>query len=171
MTTTPGGSGPDQFARVIRTLALTLISTLPLIAITLSFVLGDTFGETPPLTIVIALLVTGLGAHALIEAVGYRTEPLPLSMSEDQARTAARERFQTGLILRFALAEFVAILSITLAFVMGQGGIWTFLVGMVISLVLLAMHVWPGRRPITRVADALESNGRLSGLRETFSVS
>lgn len=73
------------------------------------------------------------------------------------------------MILRFALSEVIAIASLVAAFVV-EGGILTYAVGAVVSLVLMAVHVWPSARPVGRVADALEAAGRRTTLREEFGV-
>jgi hypothetical protein len=75
------------------------------------------------------------------------------------------------MIMRFAIAEFVAIASVAAAFVLPDGSILTYLGGAVVSLVLMVVHVWPGARPVGKVADALEAGGRRSGLREAFGLS
>ena len=70
--------------------------------------------------------------------------------------------------MRFAIAEFVAIASVAAAFVLPDGSTLTYLGGAVVSLALMVVHVWPGARPVGKVADALEAGGKRSGLREAF---
>ena len=55
--------------------------------------------------------------------------------------------------------------------VLTDGDLLTYLGGAVVSLVLMAVHVWPWARPVGKVADALEADGRRSGLREAFGLS
>ena len=73
------------------------------------------------------------------------------------------------MMLRFALSEVIAIASLVAAFVV-EGGLGAYAVGALVSLALMAVHVWPWARPVTKVADALEASGRPSFLRETFGV-
>lgn len=72
-------------------------------------------------------------------------------------------------MLRFALCELIAIASLVLAFAL-EGGILTYAIGAVVSLALMAVHVWPWSRPVTKVANALEAAGRTSHLREAFGL-
>ncbi len=58
-------------------------------------------------------------------------------MSEDDAAAAARVRWQSSMILRFALCEFVALASIAAAFVLEEGGFLVYAVGALVSLVLM----------------------------------
>ena len=100
------------FAMTTRMLAASLIGALFFIAVALLFVLGDSLEETPPLLVPVGQVVVGVAVHLLVEAVAYRPAPLPLSLSDEQARTTSRQRWQEGMILRFALCEFVAIASV-----------------------------------------------------------
>jgi len=107
----------------------------------------------------------------LLDAVGYRTQPLASDLTEEAAVAQAQARWQAGMILRFALAELIAIVSIAAAFVLPEGDITVYLGGALVSLVLMVVHVWPGARPVGKAATALEAGGTRSGLRETFGLS
>jgi hypothetical protein len=121
-------------------------------------------------TVLLVQVLAGLAAHGLLEAIGYRTPPLAPDLSDEAAAAQARTRWQSGMILRFAVSEFIAIASIAAAFVLPDGDILTYLGGAVVSLVLMGVHVWPWARPVGKTADALEASGRASGLREAFGV-
>jgi hypothetical protein len=167
MTTPLPASAP--FALSTRLLAGSLMGALVVIGVALSVVLPapDTF----PLAPLAVQVLAGVAAHLLLDAVGYRTPALATDLTDDQAAAQARTRWQALMIMRFAIAEFVAIASVAAAFVLPNGSILTYLGGAVVSLVLMVVHVWPGARPVGKVADALEAGGRRSGLREAFGLS
>ncbi|GAA4121126.1 hypothetical protein GCM10022415_23540 [Knoellia locipacati] len=165
MTTTPPQTAP--FAQSVRILSTALMGALVFIGIAMFFVLGA--DDTPPVWLVVAQVAAGVVVHLVIEAVGYRVQPLDPGLSDADAGTAARARWQSSMILRFALSEVIAIASLVAAFVL-EGGILAYAVGAVVSLVLMAVHVWPGARPVGKVAIALEAAGRRSTLREEFGV-
>ncbi len=158
------------FALSSRILAASLMGALVVMGVALSFVLPAPHG-TGTVMVLLVQVVAGVLAHGLLEAIGYRTPALAASLTDEQAATQARTRWQAGMVMRFAISEFIAIASIAAAFVIPDGNILTYVGGAVVSLVLMAIHVWPGARPVGRTADALEAGGRSSGLRETFGLS
>ena len=143
------------------------MGALVLFGFVLLFVLGT--GTAPPLWVPLAQLGAGVALHVLVEATGYRPTPLDPSMSDADAAAAGRVRWQSSMILRFAVIEALAIVSLAAAFIV-DGGVWTYAVGALVSLGLMAVHIWPGSRSVTRTAEALESAGQDSFLRETFGV-
>lgn len=157
------------FAASHRILVSALMGALVFIGVALFFVLP--VDETPPVWFLAALLAAGVGLHVVLEGIGYRTPPLDPSLDDATAATQATTRYQAGTILRFALCEAVAIASIALAFVLPVGGWFVYAAGAVVSLVLMAVHVWPSARPVGKYADALEAGGQRSGLREAFGLS
>jgi hypothetical protein len=156
------------FALTTRVLAGALMGALVVMGVALSVVLPA--GGSVSVVVLLVQVVAGLAAHGLLEAVGYRMPPLALDLTDEAAAGQARTRWQAGMILRFAISEFIAIASIAAAFVLEDGTIWTYLGGALVSLVLMGVHVWPWARPVGRTADALEAAGKRSGLRETFGV-
>jgi hypothetical protein len=162
-----------MFGQQTRVLAGALMGALVVIAVVMYVVLGATEDvlAPPPLWLVAAQVVAGLAAHGFCEALGYRTRPLDPSLDADEARTVARARFQAGMILRFAVCEAIAIVSLAMAFVVGEGGWLGYVTGAAVSLVLMAVHVWPWSRPVDRVRLALERDGASSGLGEDFGLS
>jgi hypothetical protein len=155
------------FALSTRILAGSLMGALVVIGVALSTILP---GGGLSMVVVLVQVAAGLAAHGLLEAIGYRMPPLATDLSDEEAAVQARTRWQTGMILRFAISEFVAIASIAAAFVLEDGTLWTYLVGALVSLALMGVHVWPWSRPVGRTADALEAAGRASGLREAFGL-
>ena len=151
-----------------RILVGALMAALVFIGMALLFVLP--LDQAPPLWVPLAQLAAGAGIHLVLEAIGYRTPPLEPSLDDDAAAAQALVRYQSGMFLRFALCEAVAIASIALAFVLPTGGWVVYGVGAVVSLVLMVVHVWPWSRPVGKAADALEASGRSSRLREVFGI-
>ncbi|WP_353953551.1 hypothetical protein V6K52_09115 [Knoellia sp. S7-12] len=165
MTTSPAAAAP--FALSARILSGTLMGALVFMGMALFFVLGTE--ATPPLWVPLAQFGAGIVIHFVVEAIGYRPQPLDPSMSDPDAATAARTRWQSSMILRFALIEAVAIASLAAAFVI-DGGVWTYAVGALVSLLLMGVHVWPAGRSVGKTANALESQGQASFLREAFGL-
>ncbi|WP_182378525.1 hypothetical protein [Nocardioides sp. WS12] len=157
-----------QFAMSTRVLSGTLMGALVFIGLACFFVLP--LDETPPLWVPLAQLAAGIATHALLEAMGYHTLPLDPSLTSDDAAAQARAQWQSSMILRFALCESIAILSLALAFVLPEGGFLIYAGGALVALVLMVVHVWPWARPVRKFADTLESAGQASGLREAFGV-
>lgn len=143
------------------------MGALVFIGIAMFFVLGT--DTTPPTWVPLVQLGAGVAVHLVLGAIGYRVPPLDPTLSDEEAATAGRMRWQSSMMLRFALSEVVAIASLVAAFVI-DGGVWTYLGGALVSLALMAVHVWPGTRSVTRTAEALEAGGRASFLRETFGL-
>lgn len=161
--------GPAPFALSTRLLAGSLMGALVVIGVALSVVLPAP--ESFPLVPLAVQVLAGVAAHVLLEAVGYRTPALSTALTDDDAAAQARTRWQSLMIMRFAIAEFIAIASVAAAFVLPDGSILTYLGGAVVSLVLMVVHVWPGARAVGKVAEALEAGGKPSGLREAVGLS
>lgn len=156
------------FALTTRVLAASLMGALVVMGVALAVVLPPEGSLS--VTVLLVQVLAGVAAHGLLEAIGYRTPPLAPDLTDEAATAQARTRWQSGMILRFAVSEFIAIASIAAAFVLPDGDILTYLGGALVSLVLMGVHVWPWARPVGRTADALEASGRASGLREAFGV-
>ncbi len=155
-------TGDRATAPAIQTLKIlvgAVVAALFLMAVALTFVLG--FGP-PPIGTVVILLVLGVLAHVLIENVGYRAAALPLDLDATTARSRAVAVFRTTLMMRLAMSESVAFFGLVFAFV-GRT-VLTYDLGAAISVLLLALHVWPSRRSVDRVVANLEKDGAQTGL-------
>jgi len=152
-----------------RTLAMTLMGSLVLIVLALWFVLGGQEGAlTPPVPVVVGQLVAGLIVHLALEKIGYLVGPLERGLDPDEATRRALVAWTTKMALRFVLSEAVALVSIVVAFSVPEGSFVVVAVGAIVSLLLMLVHVWPGARPVGKLADELEGEGQPSGLREAF---
>lgn len=155
------GTPQTAVMQTLRMLVGAVVAALFLMAVALSLVLG--FGA-PPLWTVGVLLALGVGAHLALDRVGYRVAAISPSLSAEEARAAAVRAFQSSLMRRLAIAESVAILGLLLAFAGGHT-VLVYDLGAAISVLLLALHVWPSLRTTDRVVGALERDGADTGLR------
>ncbi len=166
--TSPGTAG---FAMTSRIMTFAWAGACFFILLAMWFVLGtesDAWHVTPWVALgQLGLLVV---MHLLIGQIGYRVAPLPTDASPAQVSTMTQQRWQAAFVVRLVLSELPLIVSLAGAFVLGHGGWTVALGGAVVTGVLIAVHGWPGRGPVTKVAEALEANGRPSGLREAFGV-
>ena len=155
-----------------RVLAGSLTGGVLVLAVAMWFVLGSTDGAlaAPPVALLVALPVAGAAVHVVLDAIGYRPDPLDPALAAEEAVREAMVRYQSGTVLRFAVSEAVAIVAIAASFVVARGGYVLVLAGCAVTLALVAVHVRPWRRPVDRTASALERDGARSGLREAFGV-
>ena len=152
--------------QTLRMLVGAVVAALFLMAVALSFVLGFT---APPLWAVVLLLVLGAVVHLALDRVGYRLEPISPTLPAEEARTAAVRAFQGSLMRRLALAESVAIIGLVVAFVGGRT-VLVYDLGAALSVLLLALHVWPSMRTVDRVVEQLDRDGARTGLRELLGL-
>ena len=158
---------PAQKTPVVSTLRMlvgAVVGALFLMAVALMFVLG--FGA-PAVWAVVVLLVLGVAMYFALETYGYRVKPISPSLPAEEAREAAMNAFRSSLMLRLSLAESVAIIGILLAFVGGHT-VLLYDLGAAISVLLLAVHVWPSVRTADKVVERLEADGARTGLREVL---
>jgi len=157
--------------RQVQTLAGAVMGSLVMIAIALgiAFPEGDRF-DAPPLWLVAAQVAAAVVVHILVEALGYRSTAIHQETTEAEARTIAAHAFTTGTVLRLGLCESIALASVAAAFLVDSGGYVGFLTGAAISLVLMAVHGWPGEGPIERTRTSLERDGARSYLREQLGL-
>jgi hypothetical protein len=158
---------PVQKTPVVSTLRMlvgAVVGALFLMAVALMFVLG--FGA-PAVWAVVVLLAVGAGMYVLLETVGYRVAPVSPSLAPEAARETAVNAFRSSLMVRLSLAESVAVVGIVLAFVGGHT-VLLYDLGAAISVLLLAVHVWPSLRTVDKVVGRLEADGARTGLREVL---
>ncbi len=153
--------------RQVQILAGAVAGSVLLTALVLgvAFTSSERFAE-PPLWLVVAQVAGAVIVHLLVEAIGYRTAALPVETPEAEARLLSARAFTSGTVVRLALCESVVVGSVVAALLVDTGGYVLVLTGAAISLVLLAVHAWPGDGPIARTTISLERNGARSYLRE-----
>ncbi|MEH3032763.1 MAG: hypothetical protein PGN07_01670 [Aeromicrobium erythreum] len=159
-------SGPvTPAARSLRTLAMALVSAPVVVLVAVVAALPTDWDRVPGLTLlgpVVAFVLVGLVAA---ETIGYRAEPLAAD-DPDPQRTALA-RFQQLMMLRLVCTEVPIIVAVAVSFAFDEGA-WPLLVAVVVGLPALVLEVWPSRRAVRKVADALESTGTASGLPTAF---
>jgi len=159
---------PPQVA-VMRILAIALCLSPVLLVVVLALVLPTTWGDEPPVPVVLGLVaLVGVG-FVSAEAIGFITEPLEpqVSASPGEAERISLGRFQSSMMLRFALTEVPVLVGLAASFVLDDG-IWPLLVAVAVGLPVMWFETWPGRRNARKFAARLESGGVRSGLVEAL---
>jgi hypothetical protein len=149
-----------------RVLAAALMGALVAFLVALGFALG--FDGYPPTWAAWALGALAAAAHLVASTVGYRVPAVAPGTRPEAARSAALAAYQQSMVLRFAVCEAVAIIALVLAFALTPQTAMTYLVGAVLSLLLMLWHVWPSRRLIARVEALLDRDGGRSGLQDSL---
>lgn len=138
----------------LRVLVGAMMGALVFIGIALFFVLAPEEREPgPPVVVLLGVVLLAVVLFVLIETLGYRVPKDP------NAVTSPATAFQAMTLLRAALGESVAIVSVALAFLVTSGGLIVYLLGAVLGLGLLAWHAFPWSRPIRRSSEALRRAG------------
>jgi hypothetical protein len=149
-----------------RVLAATLMGALVVFLLVLGFALG--FDGYPPTWAPWALGALAVAAHLAASTVGYRVPAVAPGTPPEAARSAAIAAYQQSMVLRFAVCEAVAITALVLAFALTPQTAMTYLVGAVLSLLLMLWHVWPSRRLVAKVEALLDRDGGRSGLQDAL---
>ena len=165
---------PASPLRTYRILAAALMGALVVIGIALAFIVHGGTTQTrnghtvhthaPSAGLYIAIVVLGVIAAALVQSFGYRIPPLSPDTDASDARATGLRVYQQTMFLRFALSEAVAIVAIALVFSFDSDTELPYVLAAVISLVLMAVHVWPSQSLISRVQAKLDRNGGRSDL-------
>lgn len=165
MTTpqTPATAPPVQRFRV---LVGSLMGALFIFLLVLGLALG--FEGYPPVAVAAGLGALAVVVHLTVGLVGYQAVPVLPEATPRVAVDSSVAAFQSGTVLRFALCESVAIIALVASFVVDPHTAMTYLVGMTLSLVLMAWHVWPSERLVARVERSLDRAGGRSRLTETL---
>lgn len=163
-------SGNGRY-RSMRILALVLIAALVFITVVLYYVLGTAEGgmANPPMWVLVVQFVYALIALGVAETIGYRTAAAELGEAQTVGNNSALA-YQSAMILRFAVCESLAIISIALAFVLTPSTFLIYLYGGLLSLALMLFEVLPSKRSVARTEASLERRGRPSYLREAFGL-
>ena len=155
----PGAVTP--VLRSLRVLVGGVAGGIAVMALALAFIL--TFSP-PPTVAVAGLLALGIAVHLVARVVGYRASPVPRRAAPEVASAQAMRVFRSLLMLRMAMSESVVLVAMVLAFVTPARSWFLVALGAALSLLLLALHVWPSRSTGERVVASLESDGAVTGL-------
>jgi hypothetical protein len=159
------GKGP---IRTMRILVLALMAALFVIGAAIPPALSSgsrhrTGGSVSPWPYLV-VIVFGVNAVVAIAVAGYRVPAFSPGPADAASRSRAVAAFQQSLMLRFALAESVAIVSIALTFAAHPTSFSIYLLGAAISLVLMLVHVWPSQRVVLRIQTELDRDDGRSEL-------
>lgn len=122
----------------------------------------------PPTWAAAGLGALAVVAHLTVEAVGYRVPAVAAGTPPEDAAAAGLAAYRSTLVLRLALCEAVAIISLVGTFVLEPQTAMTYLVGGTFSVALLAWHVWPSERTTRRLEQQLDRDGGRSGLADAL---
>lgn len=167
MESTPAAT-PTPTWQSLQVLAMSLVGAPVVILVAIWFVLGSDDPWSPPTAMLAVPVALALGAAAMIQAVGYRSEALPATTPPQEAGQIGARRFQSLMIVRFALCEVVTILPLALAFVVSEGGFSVLLLGVVLSEALMLTHVLPNDGQVEKVRRSLGAQGAVVPLREAL---
>lgn len=158
-------------ARITKVIACAFLAGAVFICAAVTPIVIEQPGATHfKLLMLLAPLGLGIAVALLLQVVGYRLRPLERDLERPQAEQQARVRFMGGFFQRLMLSETILLISVVFAFAFPEGSAWLVLAGCLISLILMALHVWPGRRVVDKSATALEREGVDSGLRQAFGM-
>ncbi|OCG73559.1 hypothetical protein [Microbacterium sediminis] len=166
MTTQPAPAAARL--RILRTIAIAYLGAIPMIGIVLTFITpaDDPWGAPDLLGIVVPLAI-GAAAWIGVLTFGLRMPALPARDVEID-RTAGLGAYQTTLFQRVAVAMLPALVSVALQFALPHATLITYAIGGVISLVLVAVYVYPNRYNVRLVERRLDRDGARSGLSQSL---
>jgi hypothetical protein len=156
------------FKFVLRLLCVALMASLMIVLVAVTAILLQRSAARPPIwpfAVVAAVLVL---EKVLISRLGYRFEPIAPGTDEESAKVSSIKQIQRSTIIKFALAEAVALVAIALAFVVNDGGVYVSAAGVVAAEIVIFANLWPREPLIARIQSALERDGGLSYLREAL---
>lgn len=147
--------------RILRTIAISYLGAIPMIGIALTFMVpsDDPWG-TPDLLGILLPIVVGAACWAAILTIGLRVPALPADAPIDPGAGIAS--YQASMFVRIAFATLPAILSVALLFALPHATLVTYAIGAVISLVLIAVYVYPNRYNVALVERRLDRHGARS---------
>ncbi len=114
------------------------------------------------------IVVLGVGAAGIVQAVGYQVPALSPGLDESEARRSGLQTYQQTMFLRFAISETVAIIALALTFSQNSSSVLPYVLAAAISMALMAYHVWPSDSLIERVQARLDRNGGRSRLADVM---
>jgi hypothetical protein len=165
--------------RSFRILAAALMAALVVIGIALASIFGGGQARTnrdgtvehlhtPAGWVYLVIVAMGAIAAGLVQLGGYRVPAIAPDADPAVARATGLQSYRVTMILRFAISESVAIVSIALLFAIASNTILPYVLAAAISFVLMAYHVWPSYALISRVQQQLDRNGGRSELAATI---
>lgn len=165
--TTPGTTATSPL-QPLQMIAASFIGMIPMLGIVMVLVAGLEEYLSP--VVAGALFLLNVLAFGLAEVIGYRTPAIRPGTSPEEARRSGLAALQSSTMLRLAITDAPAILSLVAAFVLMPTSAWTYLVGAFWALLSVAWHGWPTSRVIRRVEASLDREGGRSHLSEAVGL-
>jgi hypothetical protein len=156
--------------RSAQMLALAFMSMVVVLGVIVYLSVPDADLALPSEYVMGGQVVAGVAIALILSTIGFRVAPITPGTTPEQAKAEALQKHQMSVILRLALSELIALVSVTLAFILTEGQLMTYVIGGVISLVLMAVFAYPSASNIRRVEASLDSAGAQSRLAATFGV-
>lgn len=128
----------------------------------------DKNGDLPPSWVLWTLGGLAVCSHLLCQRVGFNLKPVPTGTPPAKAMVMAGAAFQASTLLRFALSEAVAIVALALSFAVLPASWMTYLIGAVLTLILIGVNVWPSTAVISKAQQRLDRDGGQSLLRDAL---
>lgn len=157
-------------ARTAQMMAIAFMSVVVWLGVIVALSVPDADLQLPSAYIIGGQIAAGVVMALLCSAIGFRVAPITPGTPPEKATSEGLQKHQTSMILRLVLSEVVAIASLTLAYVVTEGQLMTYLIGGAVSLVLMAYFAYPSARNIRKVEASLDSAGVPSRLAEAFGV-
>ena len=149
--------------RSLRLMSGAIISAVVVLAVVVCVTPGF---ETPPAWMYAVGPVLAAVGFGLATLLGYRVTAAEPGLDPQQQALRSQTDFRIGHMLRIALTEAPAILTLVLCYVAQPPTALPYLVGLPFFLASLWWHVWPSDALISRVAQRIERSGAPSYLRE-----
>lgn len=157
-------------ARTAQMMALAFMTMVVGLGVIVALSIPGADLQLPSAYVIGGQVAAGVVMAVLCSAIGFRAVPVTPGTPPEKATSEGLQKHQTSMILRLVLSEVVALVSLTLAFVLTEGQLMTYLIGGGISLVLMAYFAYPSARNIRKVEASLDSAGAPSRLAEAFGV-
>ncbi|MFD7075456.1 hypothetical protein ACFU7D_27505 [Nocardioides sp. NPDC057577] len=161
---------PTPALRTAQMMALAFMSMVVVLGVVVYLSVPDPDLALPSTYVIGGQVVAGVVIALILSTIGFRAAPITPGTAPEKAKGEALQKHQTSLILRLALSELVALVSITLAFVLTEGQLMTYVIGGLISLALMALFAYPSAGNVRRVEASLDSAGAQSRLADTLGV-
>lgn len=147
-----------------------VVKMFPLVFISTSVIIGALGALIAPgeeHSLVASLIVLAVGAGAATAAMTVGSKYAPVEAGRTLTDREAVQAFHTPLMLRCALGEVAVIASLVVTMVVPSNWL-TPVLGMVISVAVLAVSALPNQQTFRRAEAALDREGGRSRITEVF---
>jgi hypothetical protein len=128
----------------------------------------DKSGSYPPSWVFFTLGGLAVCSHLLSQRLGFNLKPIPTGTPPAEAMAMAAVAFRSSTYLRFFFSQPVALVALSLSFAVLPASWMTYLIGAVLTLVLIGVNVWPSPAIISKAQQRLDRDGGRSFLRDAL---